>query len=130
MLLKRLAGSLPPVLAAVLPDLDAAGIKTTETLIFTPLTTLRDLVPSHRDLLEDLQEECLYLTCPPETTGEEVLDELDASSNGQGSWTGFGCPSLDELFGEWHGRGILEIAGPSRIGKSVRPEDLIKLAVV
>lgn len=120
MLLKRLAGSLSPDLAVILPDLDVAGIRTSETLIFTPLAILRDLVPTHRDKLEDLQEECLYLTCPPEKSGEEVLDELEMSSETQGSWAGFGCSSLDELFGEWHGRGILEIAGPSRVGKSVR----------
>lgn len=124
MLLKRLAGALSPGLAAILPDLDRAGIRTTEHLLFTPLSVLAELVPDHRDSLGDLQEECLLLSCPAEVSAVEAAAELDALRQTQGNWVGFGCATLDELFGGWHGHGIVEIAGPTRVGKSVSKVDL------
>lgn len=36
-----------------------------------------------------------------------------------GPWLGFGVKGLDELLGDWDGVGILEIAGPRKVGKSV-----------
>lgn len=39
-----------------------------------------------------------------------------------GPWLGFGVKGLDELLGDWDGVGVLEIAGPRKVGKSVSNE--------
>lgn len=97
---------------------EAAGIKTTETVIFTPLPTLRDIVPSIPDQHLDLIiKHCIRLTAGPTATGNDALEEEKGKSAG---WDGYGVDGLDGLFGEWDGIGVVEVCGARRVGKSVR----------
>ncbi|WWC58414.1 uncharacterized protein I303_100954 [Kwoniella dejecticola CBS 10117] len=113
MLLKRLSGSLPPKLANLIPDLEAAGIKTTESLIFTAPSTILNDVPIFSTVqLEYLVSECIRLTTSSAISGDIIpMDELE--------WSGFGVQSLDDLFEGWDGVGLIELAGPEKVGKSL-----------
>ncbi|KAI9635054.1 P-loop containing nucleoside triphosphate hydrolase protein [Dioszegia hungarica] len=119
MLLKRLTASVPPDLHPLISQLEAAGIKTTENLLFTPLPTVLSLIddPDAQYEVEQLIERCLRLTAPVSRSGVEELEE--EGSLGKGRWTGFGTAGLDGLVGAWEGRGVVEICGPQRVGKSL-----------
>lgn len=48
------------------------------------------------------------------------VEELELEERGKGAgWTGFGVAGLDGLVGDWDGKGVVEICGPQRVGKSV-----------
>ncbi|WWD18064.1 hypothetical protein CI109_102511 [Kwoniella shandongensis] len=113
MLLKRIADSLPPSLAALVPELESVGIRTTESLIFTPPATIFDLLPSFSQTqLDTLTSHILNLTAPSCVKGDEIEAE-------EGAWKGFGVGGLDDLLEEVEGGIVLEIAGPRKVGKSL-----------
>ncbi|WRT63960.1 uncharacterized protein IL334_000887 [Kwoniella shivajii] len=113
MLLKRISDSLPDELASLIPELESAGIKTTESLIFSSSSTILHLVPILSTIqLNCLIEECLIRTSPDEIRGDQVNED-------DGGWSGFGIPGLDELFDGWNGIGLVEIAGPRKVAKSL-----------
>nr|XP_019049035.1 hypothetical protein I302_02815 [Kwoniella bestiolae CBS 10118]OCF27965.1 hypothetical protein I302_02815 [Kwoniella bestiolae CBS 10118] len=113
MLLKRLVDSLPAELATLVPELDSAGIKTTESLIFSSPSTVLRLVP----ILSTIQLDCLVSICvrltAPEGISADEVEEVD------GGWKGFGIDILDDMFGKWDGIGVIELAGPRKVGKSL-----------
>lgn len=98
---------------------EAAGIKTSESLLFTPLPTILSILddPEAEYEIEQLIERCLRLTAPVARSGVEELAE-EESTKGRG-WTGFGVAGLDGLVGNWDGKGVVEISGSQRVGKSV-----------
>ncbi|KAK8865755.1 hypothetical protein IAR55_000902 [Kwoniella newhampshirensis] len=115
MLLKRISDSLPPKLATLIPELESAGVRTTESLLFTPPLTVLNLIPSlTATQLDHLTSHILKLTAPPPSRGDHVkaIDTV---------WAGFGVSGLDELVEGPGGEGglILEIAGPRKVGKSL-----------
>ncbi|KAL7423772.1 hypothetical protein Q5752_001356 [Cryptotrichosporon argae] len=112
MLLKRVAAHLPAELAELVPSLESAGIKTTDNLIFTPVTHVASLtsIPTH--LLDALTRHCLELTAPESVPGHEIVDQ-------PGGWREFGLGGLDEVLGGWDGAGVMEICGGRRVGKSL-----------
>ncbi|WVQ85646.1 hypothetical protein IAT38_007812 [Cryptococcus sp. DSM 104549] len=114
MLLKRIADSLPPGLAAFIPELESAGIRTTESLIFTPKSALISLTssPSSTDL-DALISHCLRLTAVQCQKASDISESL------AGPWAGFGVKGVDDKLEGWDGMGILEIAGPRKTGKSL-----------
>ncbi|WVQ62381.1 uncharacterized protein L199_000521 [Kwoniella botswanensis] len=113
MLLKRLVDSLPAELAFLIPELDSAGIKTTESLIFSSPSAILSLAPILSNIqLEYLISTCVRLTAPDCISGD-TYEEIE------GSWKGFGIVSLDELFERWDGVGVIELAGPRKVGKSL-----------
>ncbi|GFZ43194.1 hypothetical protein JCM24511_00913 [Saitozyma sp. JCM 24511] len=116
MLLKRLTSQLPEHLHPLLPQLDAAGIKTTENLLFTHPSLLRGLIP-HEASLEELHGICLALTAPPEVWGDEAYRA--GARTARRSWCGWGIGAVDELIAGWDGTGVVELVGPSRVGKSL-----------
>jgi DNA repair protein RAD51 len=70
------------------------------------------------DDLDDLIEECIRLTGPRVVNGNEAYEEGKGKSP-IGRFEGWGLPRLDHVLNEWDGVGIVEIAGPRRVGKSV-----------
>ncbi|RXK36187.1 hypothetical protein M231_06531 [Tremella mesenterica] len=114
MLLKRIINSLPSDLINLLPVLDQAGIKTTENLLFTPRQILLSSIPSIRkDDLDALIAYALRRTAPISVTADTLLPKEEIT------WTGFGIYNVDQLLDAWDGVGILEIAGPKKVGKSL-----------
>ncbi|EIW72631.1 hypothetical protein TREMEDRAFT_70770 [Tremella mesenterica DSM 1558] len=114
MLLKRIINSLPSDLINLLPVLDQAGIKTTENLLFTPHQILLSSIPSIRkDDLDALIAFALRRTALISVTADTLLPKEEIT------WTGFGVYNLDQLLDAWDGVGILEIAGPKKVGKSL-----------
>ncbi|WVN85626.1 uncharacterized protein L203_100775 [Cryptococcus depauperatus CBS 7841] len=113
MLLKRLAGSLPPELASTIPELESVGIKTTESIIFTHPQTILSL----SSLTASQVEALVYLCIESSATRCAIADELPQQL--QGPWQGWGIRGLDELLDAWNGVGIVEIAGPRKVGKSL-----------
>jgi len=109
--------SLPPDIKSD-PRAEEANIRTTESLLFTPSSTLLELVPAISEVsLEDLVAHCLHLTAAGVVSGDEVL-----KNEKSGTWSGFGIDGLDGIFWDgWDGAGIIEIAGMRRVGKSVSP---------
>nr|XP_019014769.1 uncharacterized protein I206_00855 [Kwoniella pini CBS 10737]OCF53550.1 hypothetical protein I206_00855 [Kwoniella pini CBS 10737] len=113
MLLKRLSHALPTELASLIPELEASGIKTTESLIFTQPSIILNNVPILSIAqLDYFISECLQLTTQPSISGDDVQDDQEV-------WAGFGVRSLDDLFEGWNGFGVVEIAGPRKVGKSL-----------
>ncbi|WVF70748.1 hypothetical protein IAT40_005542 [Kwoniella sp. CBS 6097] len=123
MLLKRIADDLPAELAELIPELESAGIRTTESLIFTSPT----YILSHTPLLQPVQlgaliTHALGLTAPRQSSGNNYeLEEGDEEGDDRGgsAWAGWGIGGLDELVAGWDGRGVIEIAGPKKVGKSL-----------
>nr|ODO02316.1 hypothetical protein L204_01049 [Cryptococcus depauperatus CBS 7855] len=113
MLLKRLAGSLPPELASTIPELESVGIKTTESIIFTHPQTILSL----SSLTASQVEALVYLCIESSATKCAIADELPQQL--QGPWQGWGIRGLDELLDAWNGVGIVEVAGPRKVGKSL-----------
>jgi DNA repair protein RAD51 len=78
---------------------------------------LTDLIPSIPEYeFEDLVEQCIHLTAPPEEDGYTVFEKEKGK---QRQWAGFGLTGLDDLVGDWDGTGVIELSGPRRVGKSV-----------
>ncbi|KIR67570.1 hypothetical protein I314_01987 [Cryptococcus bacillisporus CA1873] len=115
MLLKRIADKLPSELASLIPELESAGIKTTESIIFTPQPTIiSSTMTLNSQQLEAFIWYCIRLTAEKSRLASDV-DNCKII----GPWLGFGVKGLDELLGDWDGVGILEIAGPRKVGKSL-----------
>ncbi|KIR43308.1 hypothetical protein I307_03611 [Cryptococcus deuterogattii 99/473] len=114
MLLKRIADKLPSELASLIPELESAGIKTTESIIFTHQPTIISSTTTlNSQQLEAFIWYCIRLT--PEKS--RLASDVD-NCKIIGPWLGFGVKGLDELLGDWDGVGVLEIAGPRKVGKS------------
>ncbi|ODN84195.1 hypothetical protein L202_00194 [Cryptococcus amylolentus CBS 6039] len=115
MLLKRLHTKLPPNLAPFIPELESAGIKTTESLIFTAPSTILALTSTITHVqLRQLVSVCIRLT----SGGIMAASEMEYGDV-EGPWRGFGVKGLDEMVESWDGVGVLEIAGPRKVGKSL-----------
>ncbi|WVQ71164.1 hypothetical protein IAR50_000689 [Cryptococcus sp. DSM 104548] len=115
MLLKRLHSRLPPNLALFIPELETAGIKTTESLIFTSPSTVLALTSTITHVeLQQFISQCIRLT----SGGVIVASEMEYGDV-DGPWRGFGVKGLDEMIESWDGVGLLEIAGPRKVGKSL-----------
>ncbi|TYJ55899.1 hypothetical protein B9479_003422 [Cryptococcus floricola] len=115
MLLKRLHTKLPPNLAPFIPELESAGIKTTESLIFTAPSTILALTSTITHVqLQQLVSVCIRLT----SGGIMAANEMEYGDV-EGPWRGFGVKGLDEMVESWDGVGALEIAGPRKVGKSL-----------
>ncbi|WVR05718.1 hypothetical protein IAU60_002742 [Kwoniella sp. DSM 27419] len=113
MLLKRITDSLPQELSDLIPHLENAGIRTTESLIFTSDTQILLFIPLLQPVqLEALVSHCLQLTAAPEGSRDEYERE-------GWNWAGWGLKSLDDLMEDWDGRGVVELAGPRKVGKSL-----------
>ena len=100
---------------------EAAQIRTTENLLFTPSDTLYDLLSSiPRDDIDNLVSLCLELTVPLSRTGDVEWDTICQMQTGT-KWEGWGVRGLDEVLegGMWDGIGVLELAGAKRVAKSV-----------
>ncbi|WWC86064.1 uncharacterized protein L201_000935 [Kwoniella dendrophila CBS 6074] len=120
MLLKRLSESLPAELAILIPELDAAGIKTTESLIFSSTSTILNLVPILSNIqLDYLISECLRLTVNPGIRADLINVDCDEEEEETGIWKGTGIKGVDGLFEGWDGIGLIEIASPKKVGKSL-----------
>nr|KIR87410.1 hypothetical protein I308_02354 [Cryptococcus tetragattii IND107] len=115
MLLKRIANKLPSELALLIPELESAGIKTTESIIFTHQPT----IISSTTTLSSQQIEAFIWYCILLTAGKSRLASDVDNCKIIGPWLGFGVKGLDELLGDWDGVGVLEIAGPRKVGKSL-----------
>ncbi|KIR56124.1 hypothetical protein I315_01189 [Cryptococcus gattii Ru294] len=115
MLLKRIADKLPSELASLIPELESAGIKTTESIIFTHQST----IISSTTTLNSRQLEAFIWYCIRLTAEKTRLASDVDNCKIIGPWLGFGVKGLDELLGDWDGVGILEIAGPRKVGKSL-----------
>ncbi|KAK1927712.1 hypothetical protein DB88DRAFT_479000 [Papiliotrema laurentii] len=118
MLLKRLAGVLPPHLARYIPVLEEHNVKTTENLLFTSrqhLDVLLTTIP--KAVLDELVMWVVRLTAPNALSGDEALDQLGTPDE-DARWEGWGVNGLDSLFG-WDGVGVMEISGARRVGKSL-----------
>ncbi|OWZ70788.1 hypothetical protein AYX14_03844 [Cryptococcus neoformans] len=115
MLLKRIVDKLPSELASLIPELESAGIKTTESVIFTHQPT----IISSTSTLNSQQLEALVSYCIRLTAGKsQIASDID-NYEVTGPWLGFGVKGLDELLDDWDGVGVLEIAGPRKVGKSL-----------
>ncbi|OXG25687.1 hypothetical protein C361_01647 [Cryptococcus neoformans Tu259-1] len=115
MLLKRIVDKLPSELASLIPELESAGIKTTESVIFTHQPT----IISSTSTLNSQQLEALVSYCIRLTAGKsQIASDID-NYEVIGPWLGFGVKGLDELLDDWDGVGVLEIAGPRKVGKSL-----------
>lgn len=70
-------------------------------------------------------ERCLRLTAPITRSGWEELEEEEGRNDAAGanSWTGFGIDGLDSLVDDWDGRGVMELSGSQKTGKSVSPHE-------
>ncbi|RSH92609.1 hypothetical protein EHS25_008054 [Saitozyma podzolica] len=107
MLLKRLTSQIPEHLRPLLPQLDAAGIKTTENLLFTHPSVLRGLLPDQEVSLEELHGICLALTAPPELLAlHAALRLLRAEPTAQCRWL-----DADGSFHPTRTRAILDAMG-------------------
>ncbi|WVO19698.1 uncharacterized protein IAS62_000988 [Cryptococcus decagattii] len=115
MLLKRIADKLPSELASLILELESAGIKTTESIIFTHQPT----IISSTKTLNSQQLEAFIWYCIRLTAEKSRLASDADNCKIIGPWLGFGVQGLDELLGDWDGVGILEIAGPRKVGKSL-----------
>ncbi|KAE8540133.1 hypothetical protein D1P53_004071 [Cryptococcus gattii VGV] len=115
MLLKRIADKLPSELALLIPELESAGIKTTESIIFTHQPT----IISSTTTLNSQQLEAFIWYCIRLTVGKSRLASDVDNCKIIGPWLGFGVKGLDELLGDWDGVGVLEITGPRKVGKSL-----------
>ncbi|CAD6586258.1 MAG: hypothetical protein TREMPRED_004378, partial [Tremellales sp. Tagirdzhanova-0007] len=116
MLLKRIAALLPAHLNALIPTLEAANIRTTESLLFTTSSKLLEILPTVSEAdFDDLVAHCLSVTAPRGFAGHEGLKDGQRAE-----WSGFGVDGVDQLFGDpWDGVGIVEISGMRRVGKSL-----------
>ncbi|UOH79963.1 hypothetical protein LQV05_002612 [Cryptococcus neoformans] len=115
MLLKRIVDKLPSELASLIPELESAGIKTTESVIFTHQPT----IILSTSTLNSQQLEALISYCIRLTAGKsQIASDID-NYEVTGPWLGFGVKGLDELLDDWDGVGVLEIAGPRKVGKSL-----------
>lgn len=115
MLLKRIADKLPSELASLIPELESAGIKTTESIIFTHQPTIISSISTlNYQQLEALVSYCIRLTAGKSQIASDI-DNYEVT----GPWLGFGVKGLDELLDGWEGVGVLEIAGPRKVGKSL-----------
>ncbi|OCF38562.1 hypothetical protein I317_07672 [Kwoniella heveanensis CBS 569] len=119
MLLKRIADVLPAELAELIPDLESVGIRTTESLIFTPPTYILSHIPLLQSVqLDALITSSLELTAPKALRdGQDERDEDDGSE--ESAWAGWGISGLDDVVAGWNGIGVMEIAGPKKVGKSL-----------
>ncbi|ORY20950.1 hypothetical protein BCR39DRAFT_554407 [Naematelia encephala] len=158
MLLKRISDRLPTHLSKLIPQLESAGIKTTDNILFTSVPVLLKLVPAiDEDDLQELSSRCLDITGPETVTGDQELERA-LRVGGENGWVGWGKNGLDglivgpdeDVFGQegagtgkdkvqgrdragqggwdragqdevqgWDGVGVIEIAGPKRVGKSL-----------
>ena len=76
--------------------------------------------------LEALIDICIRLTAPGISTGEDELERDEGRKGIVDDFERWGGGALDELLGGWDGRGVLEVAGPQRTGKSVRAHSYSK----
>ncbi|WVQ97112.1 hypothetical protein IAU59_004222 [Kwoniella sp. CBS 9459] len=129
MLLKRIADDLPAELAELIPELESAGIRTTESLIFTSSTYILSRVPLLQPVqLETLITRSLGLTAPiasrvntvvPDDDDDDEEGEGEGQVDGESGWAGWGVNGLNSLVAGWDGGGVIEIAGPKKVGKSL-----------
>ncbi|OCF33329.1 hypothetical protein I316_05070 [Kwoniella heveanensis BCC8398] len=122
MLLKRIADVLPAELAELIPELESVGIRTTESLIFTPPTYILSHIPLLQSVqLDALITSSLELTAPKALRdGQDERDEDDGSE--ESAWAGWGISGLDDVVAGWNGIGVMEIAGPKKVGKWIDTE--------
>jgi hypothetical protein len=93
--------------------------------LFTHPSVLRGLLPDQEVSLEELHGICLALTAPPEVLGDKAY-RAGARTAGKRSWCGWGVGAMDELITGWDGTGVVELVGPSRVGKSVSTSERVR----
>ena len=113
----------------LLSILEAAGIKTTEDVLFTPLVDLLSRLSAADIKTTDiitLQDEIAATCAAQGLRGDELLaQETETIGAMRPTAEGvLGIKELDQSFGETlYGPYVVELTGPARSGKSVRPPD-------
>lgn len=109
------------------------GLKATEHLCFTPVSTLHQLLAGHIEpqvwsAFEDLRDICVAVETGVirlnDTTAEDEGDSAERFAQLEANvldlhWQGFGVAGLDGLMESFGGAGIIELVGPKGTGKTV-----------